>query len=107
MGKRTCRLRPCTGILVSLLKDFVERGQDINVQDNEGSTALHSAVINQQPESVRELLALGIDTSIKTREPNDADEEPAQTALEIAEVMGPGGTPDEQMVEILRAVAPG
>ena len=56
---------------------------------------------------MRALLALGIDTTIKTNEPADEEEEPAQTALEIAEVMGPGGTPDEQMVAILQAGPPG
>ena len=48
------------------LEVFVEKGQDIDVTDDERSTALHSAVVNNQPDSVRELLRLGIDTTIKT-----------------------------------------
>ena len=53
-----------------------------------GPTALHSAVVNNQPDSVRELLRLGIDTTIKTNEPADPDEdEPAMTALELAEAL--------------------
>merc|ERR1711959_134217 len=39
--------------MVELLAEFVERGQDINVVDDEGATALHSSVMNDQPESVR------------------------------------------------------
>ena len=55
--------------MASLLEVFVEKGQDINVTDDEGSTSLHaSAVLNNEPDSVRELLRLGIDTTIKTNE---------------------------------------
>ena len=35
--------------MASLLEVFVEKGQDINVTDDEGSTALHSAVVNNSP----------------------------------------------------------
>merc|ERR1711934_90009 len=92
--------------MVELLAEFVERGQDINVVDDEGATALHSSVMNDQPESVRALLALGIDTTIKTREPDPAkagtyeEEEPAQTALELAQSME-----DAEMIEILTAAS--
>ena len=87
--------------MVSLLQVFVEKGQDINVTDDEGSTALHSAVVNNQPDSVRELLRLGIDTTIKTNEPADpAEDEPAMTALELAE--GGGFEGSEEMVAILK-----
>ena len=87
--------------MVSLLEVFIEKGQDINVTDDEGSTALHSAVVNNQPDSVRELLRLGIDTTIKTNEPADPDEdEPAMTALELAE--GGGFEGSEEMVAILK-----
>ena len=87
--------------MVSLLEVFVEKGQDINVTDDEGSTALHSAVVNNEPESVRELLRLGIDTTLKTNEPVDVDDEPAMTALELAE--GGGFEGSEEMVAILKA----
>ena len=66
--------------MVGLLAEFIERGQDVNFVDDEGSTALHSSVVNEQLESVRALLTLGIDTTIKTREPVDEEDEPAQTA---------------------------
>ena len=85
--------------MVSLLEVFVEKGQDINVTDDEGSTALHSAVVNNQPDSVRELLRLGIDTTIKTK-PEDPEDEPAMTALELAE--GGGFEGSEEMVAILK-----
>ena len=94
--------------MVSLLEVFVEKGQDINVTDDEGSTALHSAVVNNQPDSVRELLRLGIDTTIKTNLPADPDDEPAMTALELAEGGGFEGSeemvsdPKARMVAILR-----
>ena len=39
--------------MTSLLEVFVEKGQDINVTDDEGSTALHSAVLNNEPDSSR------------------------------------------------------
>ena len=86
--------------MVSLLQVFVEKGQDINVTDDEGSTALHQAVINNEPDSVRELLRLGIDTTIKTNEPADPEDEPAMTALELAE--GGGFEGSEEMVAILK-----
>lgn len=87
--------------MASLLEVFIEKGQDIDVTDDEGSTALHSAVVNNQPDSVRELLRLGIDTTIKTNEPADPDEdEPAMTALELAE--GGGFEGSEEMVAILK-----
>ena len=87
--------------MVNLLEVFVEKGQDINVTDDEGSTALHSAVVNNEPESVRELLRLGIDTTIKTNEPADAEDEPSMTALELAE--GGGFEGSEEMFAILKA----
>ena len=87
--------------MVSLLEVFVQKGQDINVTDDEGSTALHSAVVNNQPDSVRELLRLGIDTTIKTNLPADPEDEPAMTALELAE--GGGFEGSEEMVAILKA----
>ena len=83
-----------------MLELFIEKGQDINVTDDEGSTALHSAVLNNEPDSVRELLRLGIDTTIKTNEPADEEEEPAMTALELAE--GGGFEGSEEMVAILK-----
>ena len=86
--------------MASLLEVFVEKGQDINVVDDEGSTALHSAVLNNEPDSVRELLRLGIDTTIKTKEPADPEDEPAMTALELAE--GGGFEGSEEMVAILK-----
>ena len=86
--------------MASLLEVFIEKGQDINVTDDEGSTALHSAVLNNEPDSVRELLRLGIDTTIKTNEPADEEEEPAMTALELAE--GGGFEGSEEMVAILK-----
>ena len=86
--------------MVSLLEAFVEKGQDINVTDDEGSTALHSAVLNNEPDSVRELLRLGIDTTIKTNLPADPEDEPAMTALELAE--GGGFDGSEEMVAILK-----
>ena len=86
--------------MASLLEVFIEKGQDINVTDDEGSTALHSAVLNNEPDSVRELLRLGIDTTIKTNEAVDPEDEPAMTALEIAE--GGGFDGSEEMVAILK-----
>ena len=86
--------------MASLLEVVIEKGQDIDVTDDEGSTALHSAVVNNQPDSVRELLRLGIDTTIKTNEPADPDAEPAMTALELAE--GGGFEGSEEMVAILK-----
>ena len=86
--------------MASLLEVFIEKGQDINVVDDEGSTALHSAVLNNEPDSVRELLRLGIDTTIKTNAPADEDDEPAMTALELAE--GGGFEGSEEMVAILK-----
>ena len=86
--------------MASLLEVFVEKGQDIDVTDDEGSTALHLAVVNNEPDSVRELLRLGIDTTIKTKEPADPEDEPAMTALELAE--GGGFEGSEEMVAILK-----
>ena len=47
------------------------------------------------------LLRLGIDTTIKTNEPADAEDEPSMTALELAE--GGGFEGSEEMVAILKA----
>ena len=54
---------------------------------------------NNEPDSVRELLRLGIDTTIKTK-PADPEDEPAMTALELAE--GGGFEGSEEMVAILK-----
>ena len=66
--------------MADLLAVFVTKGQDLHAVDDEGSTALHAATLNNQPESVRALLALGIDTTRKT-----TSNAGSQTALEIAE----------------------
>ena len=49
---------------------------------------------------MRELLRLGIDTTIKTNDPVDPEDEPAMTALELAE--GGGFEGSEEMVAILK-----
>ena len=74
--------------MTGLLDAFVEKGQDVNVVNGDGDTALIAAAANERLETVRALLALGVDATIKNAEPRDAEEEPARNALEVAEEFG-------------------
>jgi hypothetical protein len=50
-----------------LLENLIERGSALDLQDNEGLTALHHAVQTRHPETVRYLLEKGADPDLKDK----------------------------------------
>ena len=71
-----------------LLATFVEKGQDMNAVNEDSENALISAVANGRLETVRVLLALGVDTTVTTAEPHDAEGKPSRNAIQVAEAFG-------------------
>ncbi|MEO0202771.1 MAG: ankyrin repeat domain-containing protein [candidate division WOR-3 bacterium] len=55
---------------LSKTKDFINKGADINIKNNNGKTPLHIAVENEYEDIVKLLLEKNVDVNIKDNEGN-------------------------------------